>query len=203
MQGTRTRKRSSSATAFGILLVVVGIALLALREAGLDLGTVLGSAGWPLFVIVPGLVLLAFAVVPAPPQGLGFAIAGSVVTTVGLILLYHDSTGHWERWAYMWALIPGAVGVATTVYGAASRHGELVVPGLRTTAVAGVLLAAGWWFFEATFETGRTPIDLGTWWPVIVIVLGALVSVTAFMGSPRSIATAGSRNAHAIEGETR
>jgi hypothetical protein len=202
MERRRIRTSSGSATVFGIVLVALGIVVLVARETGLDLGAMLASAGWPFFIIVPGLVLLLLAVVAAPPQGLGVAIGGSVVTTVGLILLYQESTGHWERWAYMWALIPGAVGVATVVYGLASRHRELVVPGLRTTGVAAVLLAAGWWYFEPSFENGRPPIDLGASWPLIVIVVGAFVTVTALLRSPRSMAAASRADTHSVGGET-
>ena len=49
---------------------------------------------------------------------MGFAIAGSIVTTVGSVLLYQQTTGHWESWAYAWALVgPGAAGLGMLVYG--------------------------------------------------------------------------------------
>ena len=35
----------------------------------------------------------------------GLAIPGSIITTVGLILLYQNSFNHWQSWAYAWALI--------------------------------------------------------------------------------------------------
>ena len=39
----------------------------------------------------------------------GLAIAGSIVTVSGLILLIQDATAHYESWAYAWALVfPGA-----------------------------------------------------------------------------------------------
>ena len=53
------------------------------------------------------------------PRGLGFAIAGTIVTTIGFLLLYQDSTGHWESWAYAWALLTLAAGLGTLIYGLA------------------------------------------------------------------------------------
>jgi hypothetical protein len=182
MQGTDIGRRSG-APAIGIVMVVAGIAVIALRQIGVDIADVIQRAGWPFFIIIPGMVLLAMAFLPAPPRGLGFAIAGSIVTTVGLILLYQQSSGHWESWAYTWALIPGTIGLAMAVYGLASRHSELVRNGLRLSGVAAVLFGVGFWFFETIFETGRVPIDLGTWWPAVLIGVGLLVIVSAFVGS--------------------
>lgn len=186
MQGTHMRRHTDAPAALGIVLVIVGVAAFALRQAGVDVANLVEDAGWQFFIIIPGLFLLAMAVVTAPPRGLGFAIAGSIVTTVGLILLYQESADHWESWAYAWALIPGAAGVATTVYGLASRSSELVANGLRLAGVAGVLFVAGFWLFETIFESGRVPADLGTWLPVLVTGLGALIIVSALMGSSRS-----------------
>ncbi len=185
MQATPSRSQTRSPVVFGIVLIVVGVVALALQQSGLDVAQRIANAGWPFFVIIPGLVLLAAAWIPAPPNGLGFATAGSIVTTIGLILMYGDSTGHWERWAYLWALIPGAAGAATVVYGAISARGEMVVNGLRTVLISAVLFVAGLWFFETTFATGDAPVDLGTWWPLLVIGLGVAVMVTNRNGRTR------------------
>jgi hypothetical protein len=98
--------------------------------------------------------------------------------------MYGDATGHWERWSYLWALLPGAAGVASIVYGAVSARRDLILVGLRTVVVASVLFVAGMWFFETTFETGQAPIDLATWWPAILIALGALVMLSALLTRP-------------------
>jgi hypothetical protein len=159
----------------GLVLVVAGGVVLAARQAGVELGNLVDDGGWPLFIIVPGLALLAAAFVPTPPNGLGFAVAGSVVTTVGLLLLYQETTENWESWAYAWALIPMAAGIGITGYGLLTRHRDIAGTGVRLAAVAGVLFLVGSWYFNAVFETGRTPIDVNAWWPVVVIGIGALV----------------------------
>jgi hypothetical protein len=186
MQGTQIHDRSGSPALIGIVLVIVGVGILGLRQAGVDAAGLIADAGWPFFVILPGLVLMAAAIFPAPPAGLGFAIAGSIVTTVGLILLYQDTTDHWESWAYAWALLPTASGVATLLYGLAFRRQDLIAGGLRIVAVGVAMFLAGFWFFETIFESGRTPIDLSTWWPVIVIGLGVLITLTALVHPSRS-----------------
>jgi len=174
MESRRETGRERGAVA-GVILVIAGGLVLAARQAGVELGNLVDDGGWPLFVIVPGVALLAAAFVPTPPHGLGFAVAGSVVTTVGLILLYQEITETWESWAYAWALIPMAAGIGITGYGLLTGHRDIAGTGMRLAAVAGVLFLIGSWYFNAVFETGENPIDVGAWWPVVLIGIGALV----------------------------
>jgi hypothetical protein len=176
MQQTLQHPRNSAATAVvGLLLIVGGGAMLALRQAGVDVFEAVGTWGWPFFVIVPGLVLLAMAVVPTPPRGISFAIAGSVVTTVGGLLLYQTQTGNWESWAYAWALIPLAVGVAMLVYGGLAHVPGLVTAGLWTGGIAAVVLMVGAWFFGGLFAGLDRPTEVGSWWPVTAIAMGVVL----------------------------
>jgi len=182
MQMTHPEARSDrTPVALGIMFVLVGVAALALRQTGVDVVAVIRDAGWQFFIIIPGLALLAASVVPAPPRGIGFAVAGSIVTTVGLILLYQEANDHFESWAYAWTLIMAAGGAGTFVYGLAAGQRDMVASGLRTAAMAAVLFVAGFWFFETIFETGRAPVDLATWWPVIVIAAGVLLTLGALV----------------------
>jgi hypothetical protein len=174
---TETRARG---VAGGLVLVGVGVVALLARQTGLEFGTLI-DAGWPLFVIVPGVVLLGAAFVPSPPDGLGFAVAGSVVTTVGAILLYQQTSGNWESWAYMWALIPLAAGLGISVYGARTGDPTTAGAGIRLAAIAGALFLAGSWYFTTVFETGESPIDIQAWWPVLVVGVGALVLARAVL----------------------
>jgi hypothetical protein len=186
----RTSERRARAIVGGLVLIVVGGVALLGRQAGVELGGLVDN-GWPFFIIVPGVVLLAAAFVPSPPDGLGFAVAGSVVTTVGAILLYQQSTGNWESWAYVWALIPLAAGTGITVYGLGTGLRDLVGTGVRLVGVAGVLFVVGFWYFNAIFETGENPIDLGSWWPVVLVGIGALVVGRALFTSTAPPRTAG------------
>jgi hypothetical protein len=181
----------------GVVLVVAGGLVLVARQAGLELGTFVGDSGWPLFITVPGVALLVAAFVPTPPDGLGFAVAGSVVTTVGLILLYQETTENWESWAYVWALIPMAAGIGITGYGLLTGHRDIAATGVRLATVAGALFLVGAWYFNAVFETGRNPIDIGAWWPVVAIGIGALV-----LGRAALTPSAPTRNPSAADAST-
>lgn len=180
----------------GVVLVAVGLIVLIARQAGLDLGDALDNA-WPLFIIVPGLALLAAAFVPEPPDGLGFAVSGSVVTTVGAILLYQQTSGNWESWAYIWAVIPMAAGIAIAVYGFLTGFRDIAGNGVRLAGIAVVLFLLGTWYFNAVFETGKAPLDIETWWPVAVVLVGAFIVGRAVLmpaggqAAPRDRATHG------------
>lgn len=182
MQQTAGRRTEATPAIIGLILVAVGATALIARELGVNLFASVGTWGWPFFVIVPGLVLLGASLVPAPPKGVGFAIAGAIVTTVGALLLYQLRSSHWESWAYAWALIPASAGVAMILYGLLFRTRGLVTSGLWVGGVAIVLFGVGAWYFEAVFMGGQRYADLGAWWPVALVVLGAIIAMRALIG---------------------
>jgi hypothetical protein len=164
----------------GFVLIAAGALALVARQAGFDVFASVGSWGWPLFVIVPGLVLLVASLAPAPPAGIGFAIAGAIVTTVGSLLLYQSRTGHWETWAYAWALIPMAAGVALVAYGLYAHRSSMVRGGTWMAGIAAVLFATGAWFFEGLFA-GKAVPDSTDWWPLVIVAVGAVLVLRAML----------------------
>ena len=181
-----TRRGTGPALVVGAILIIVGLAAAVARVVDVDLGRYIGAQTWPFLVILPGLVLIATAFVRTPPDGLGLAIAGSIVAAVGTLLLVQANTGAWASWAYAWALIPGAAGCGLAGYGLRTRTPGLVDQGARMILIAGFLYVAGWWYFEALFATGDQPMDLGTWWPIGLVVAGALVAVRALREGRRA-----------------
>lgn len=179
-------QRNVAGPAFlGLLLIAFGGAILILRAIGIDAVDAARGWGWPLFIIVPGLALLAASLVPARPAGVGFAIAGAIVTTVGLILLYQWRSGDWESWTYAWALIPAAAGLALVTYGAFAGRRNMVVGGLWMLGIAATLFIAGGWFFLGIFagEPRWESVDM---WPIGLIVIGAIVVVGALLRGDRT-----------------
>ena len=116
-----TRADTRRLRALAAVLIVIGVIGVVARSTGIDLRVHLGEQSWPLLVMLPGLGLLAVAFTRTPPGGLGFAIAGSVVTAIGAILLVQANTGAWASWAYVWALIPAAAGLGMAGYGLLTR----------------------------------------------------------------------------------
>jgi len=180
MTGRATVGPSSIPLAFGLLLIALGALELAFRAFGIDVIGGIADRGWPLFVIVPGLVLLALSIVPEPPKGAGFAIAGSIVTTIGGLLLYQSSTGDWESWAYLWAAIPLAAGTAMTVYGLATATRGLIRGGLTLATIAGLLLVLGTWLFRGLIVGDRF-VGMDGGWPIFVIGIGVVLLLAAWL----------------------
>ena len=116
-----------------------------------------------------------------PPKGLGFAIAGSIVTAIGILLLYQSSTGHWESWAYAWAVIPMAAGIGSFLYGALTRTSGLITGGLWLAAIGAILLIVGAWFFEGIFAGEERFAESGNWWPVAAVAIGAVILFGSFV----------------------
>jgi len=175
----QARSQRTMAPILGIGLIALGLLVLGARLAGVD-HAFNGADWWPLFVIAPGIVLFAAAFAPAPPKGLGFAIAGAIVMAAGGILLVQHATDRYDTWAYAWALIPGAAGLGIVAYGLVTGVRNLLRPGLLLAGIAAALLVVGAWYFEPVLTEGREPIDLGSIWPVAVIVVGAAIALSAF-----------------------
>lgn len=96
----------------GMLLVVLGALFL--------LGIITGSL-WTLFVILPGLPFLYFALT-GDKRLAGLIFPGLIISGSGLILLYQSIFNHFESWAYVWTLYPGLVGLGVLFVG--SRIGK-------------------------------------------------------------------------------
>jgi hypothetical protein len=139
----------------GALLVVTGLGWLAARTAGVDLASVVGTLGWPLFVIAPGVVLLVLGLASPREPGQGMAVGGTIVTSVGLLLAYQDATDHWSSWAYAWALIgPAAAGLGLVLWSLLHGDRRGVSQGGRTLGGGLVMFGIGYAFFEGLLGIG-------------------------------------------------
>lgn len=144
-------RRPDGPTIIGIALVLLGALWLAARFINIDLSRI----PWPFYIVVPGVVIFLFSLAARDRGGEGLAIAGGVVTMVGLISLYQDLTGHWESWAYAWALVaPGGVGLGLLLFGLLAGRLRLAVNGGRALLAGLGLFLAGAVFFELILNIG-------------------------------------------------
>jgi hypothetical protein len=141
MQAMNTR--NPTGLAIGALLVVLGFAFLVMQL----LGAATAEFVWPFFVILPGVFLFALMALLGKP-GAGLAIPGSIVTTIGLILLYQNTTGHWESWAYAWTLIPAAVGAGIYLTGMQTDDAKARQTGAMMALISLAVFAFAAFFFE-------------------------------------------------------
>jgi hypothetical protein len=165
------RRGSRGTTALGAILIAVGIIFFAGQQLNIDWA----DAAWPFYVLAPGLALLAFGLTQS--NGSGLSVTGSIVTMVGLVLLYQNATDHWQSWAYAWALVgPGGSGLGMLLYGTRSGNTRMARDGFWQILTAIGLFVAGFIFFEGIIGISGKRFPLPQWvLPVAVIVLGLLV----------------------------
>lgn len=174
----RPRGIDRGALVGGIVLVALGLGFLAVQVVDVEVET------WPLFIIIPGVALFLASFAVGGREGLGLAIPGAIVATVGAVLWVQETYDLYETWAYAWALVaPGAVGLAMLVYGLFRGDGELAGNGVRTLLVGIGLFLGFALFFEGVIGlSGDRFADLDTVLPIAVIGLGALLVVLSFFG---------------------
>lgn len=164
----------------GIVLVVIGVVLLAIRV----LDTAIGADAWPLWLIVPGVAMVAGSLAIPPRGGLGLAIPGTIIAIVGGILWVQQTYGLYATWAYTWALVaPTGPGLAMLLYGVARGDHDTAREGFRAT-LAGLALFGGFaFFFEGVVGlSGHRIQNLDQVMPYLAIGLGLLLVVGSLVG---------------------
>ena len=175
--------RAQPGLVLGLMLVLGGALLLVGRLADVTIG----PDAWPLWIIVPGVAMLLASFAIPPRGGLGLAIPGAIIATVGIILWVQASYDLYATWAYAWALVaPTAPGLGTMLYGLARGDRELVGEGFRMTLVGLALFAGFALFFEGVIGLSGEPVqNMDEVMPYAVIGLGVLLVVLSFFGGER------------------
>ena len=179
--------RPLPAVVIGIGLVIVGALNLLIQWSGLGANLDVGDA-WPLFVIVPGVVLFGLAFAVEPPTGHRIRHPGRhhhvdrarpvdpagdrALRQLGVRLGARRPRRRRDRDADLRV---------------ATGSKQFVRPGLYLSAIAVALFAIGAWYFEPVLTEGREPIELAALWPILIIIVGVLPPV---LGPPRA-ATSG------------
>jgi hypothetical protein len=152
-------------------LILIGLGLLFVLDQVFHINLI--AISWPFFIIVPGVALIA---VGLSSDRMPMTIFGSIVTVTGLILLYQSLFGHYQSWAYAWALYPVAAGLGQIAHGMANHQPEQIEQGKRVVAVGLVLFVLGWIFFEMIIGISGYRNPLGNFvGPVILIGLGVYI----------------------------
>jgi hypothetical protein len=162
---------ATPAIGLGVALLLIGVLLFIgqLLDIGID------DVGWPAIVIGIGVVILVLGLFVNREQGM--VIGGTVVTTVGLVLLYQDQTGRWETWAYAWALVgPAASGLGMVLWGIRTADTTEIRNGTWALLGGLAIFAISFLFFEGVIGISGEPLGLPEWLlPVVVIAIGVLV----------------------------
>ncbi len=171
---------TGSSSALGIVLVVVGVFALAVVLSGTDLTVY----GWPLFIIIPGLTLLVVGFVSV---GAGATIPGGILSMLGVVLAYCNSTSDWAFLAYGWSLVtPGGVGLGVYLQALRDRDAHALRTGRTLLFISLMIFLIGFVVFESILGiSGRDyfgPIGKAAL-PVLLILVGVILLVRSVQRS--------------------
>jgi hypothetical protein len=155
-------------------IVLIGLGALFLLDRFVDIN--LASAGWPLFIIVPGILVYTWGLTTSGREGAGLAVGGGITTVVGLILAVQNATGLWATWAYAWTLVgPGGTGLGLLGWGLTHHDDGLIRNGFRSIGTALALFVVFGLFFEGLIGLSGPPFLSSDFGPVILIGVGVVV----------------------------
>ena len=157
----------------GFLLILVGGWMILTNQVPAIHEWIQSHSTGSVYTIGAGVLILLIGLFTGSP---GMAIPAAIVAGIGGILYYQDLNNDYSSWSYMWALIPGFVGVGTILAGLLgenTRHN--LSRGLRLLVTSAVLFLA-----FGTFLGGLTLLrDFGA--PILIILLGVYVLARGFM----------------------
>lgn len=165
-------RRTRSSVIGGTLLILLGLFFLVLQMMPEQMAWLRLEVSWPLIVVGVGLFLLIFGLLVGAP---GMAVPACVVGGIGALLYWQNATGNWDSWSYVWSLIPGFVGIGVIL------NGLLGGEKLRDSLEGGfwlILISLVMFAIFGSFLGGLTLF--GSYWPVLLIVLGLVVLVRSF-----------------------
>ena len=163
----------------GAILILLGIAFLMTRFLLSVFDFDFGHYVWPLFIIVPGVLMFLSAFLLERQAGSTLAMFGGMVSMTGMVLMVQNLFDLYSTWAYAWALIaPTSMGLAKLVYGTLRGWGEEVKTGLAMTGIGAAIFVAAGAFFELIVGLNGFPIHV-SWlcWPSLLIGGGILTLI--------------------------
>lgn len=174
-------KRGSNmiGTLAGTLLILLGIAFLMVRLLISIFDFDLGHYTWPLFIIVPGVLMFIAAFMLERRAGVPLAMFGGMVAATGVILMIQNIFDLYATWAYAWALIaPTSIGLSKLLYGMARGLGDEIKSGLAMAGIGVVIFVVVGAFFELVIDLNGLGLNV-SWlcWPTLLIGCGIITLI--------------------------
>ncbi len=173
----QTNRSNAGALIGGAVMIAFGLLALAGQVfRGVDWGFL-----WPFIIIAIGAVFFV-AMFTGGKQTAGFAIPGSIVGGIGLVLLFQNITGHWESMSYFWTLIIMFVGAGIYIMGIYGGDAGQKKSGMGVMKVGLILFVIFGAFFELIFSSFNNLI-----FPILLILLGAylILSRSGLLGGKK------------------
>lgn len=166
-------------TLAGTLLILLGIAFLMVRLLISIFDFDLGHYTWPLFIIVPGVLMFIAAFMLERRAGVPLAMFGGMVAATGVILMIQNIFDLYATWAYAWALIaPTSIGLSKLLYGMARGLGDEIKSGLAMAGIGVVIFVVIGAFFELVIDLNGLGLNV-SWlcWPTLLIGCGIITLI--------------------------
>ncbi len=164
----QTKRNNVGALIGGTILIGLGLLTLLDRLIpSLDLGNL-----WPFSIIAFG-ALFFVAMFAMGKSGAGFAVPGTIISGIGLILLYQTITDKWQSMSYFWALILFFVGLGIYIMGWYGEDANQKKSGVGVMKVGIILFIIFGIFFEALFSSFNNLL-----FPILLILLGGYLVVS-------------------------
>lgn len=166
-------------TLMGAILILLGISFLMVRFIISIFDFDLGHYAWPIFIIIPGVLMFLSAFMLERHAGVTLAMFGGMVATTGGILMIQNIFDLYASWAYAWALIaPTSIGLSKLLYGAVRGLGDEVKSGLTMAGVGAVIFVIAGAFFELIIDINGFGLNV-SWlcWPTLLIGGGIITLI--------------------------
>lgn len=175
----QTNRSNAGTLIAGAILIAFGLLALARNFFPIfDWGSI-----WPLAIIAFGALFFVAMVAGGKPAA-GFAIPGSIISGIGLVLLFQNITGRWESMSYFWALIIMFVGMGIYIMGWYGGDANQKRSGFGVMKVGFILFI----IFGAIFEILIFSSFNNLVFPVLLILLGVylVLSRSGLFGRKKS-----------------
>jgi len=164
----QTNRSNAGALVGGALLIAFGL----LALAGQIFRAFNWGLLWPLAIVGFGAVFFVL-MFTGGKQTAPFAIPGSIVSGVGLVLLFQSITSHWESMSYFWTLIIMFIGVGIYIMGWYGADETQMQSGKRVIKAGVIMFIIFGAFFEMIFSSFSNIL-----FPILLIALGAYLVLT-------------------------
>lgn len=159
-------KKGRSQLALGVILILLGAWFLADKSIPAFHSFFDKYTEWPVNMLLIGGVIFILGLVLGQP---GMSVPAAIVAGLGGIFYYQDATGNFASWSYMWALIPGFIGVGTMIAGLLGENtAQNLKHGLNMVVISAVLFLVfssffGGWELLGNYGPSILLILLGLW----------------------------------------
>jgi hypothetical protein len=165
--GTKPSRNIDSRVA-GLCFIILGAAIFTAQFYGFRLGHYI----WPMFILLPGVLLFLASLRVEGGLGESFAIVGSIISMLGLMFFGMSISGMWASWAYAWALLfPTSIGIGQILYGRYKDQPNLIKTGISLVKVGISIFLVGFLFFEGLLNISDLHFGMYAL-PVFFIVVG-------------------------------